>query len=133
MSEAVSVARAWQQAANEQDVDRLLALSAPGIELIGPRGGGRGHELLRAWLGRAGLALTTRRLFAGGPHVVAEQHGLWRDPGTGAVVGEAEVATWFRVADGRVDLLARYDTLAEALASAGLAEDDAVVEDADHG
>jgi hypothetical protein len=66
----------------------------------------------------------TRQPYARGDSVVAEQRGVWRAPATGEIVGEADVATWFRVASGRVGFLARYDQLAEALAAAGLSEGD---------
>ncbi len=125
MEEMAETVRAWQEAANRQDVAEVLARSAPDITLIGPRGEAKGHETLRAWLERAGLTLTTRRLYARGDSVVAEQRGVWRAQETGEIIGEADVATWFRVADGRVSFLARYDQLADALAAAGLTSADA--------
>jgi len=131
--ETVQIVRAWQEAANRQDAAGVLALSAPEIVLLGPRGQAQGQDALRTWLARAGLSLVTRRLFAAGDEVVAEQRGTWRSPETGAVTSEADVATWFRVVDGRVQLLARYDTLAEALAAAGLASNDLFSDDAETG
>jgi SnoaL-like domain len=120
-SDAVRVVRAWQEAANEQDVDRLLALSDPNIELVGPRGSGFGHQLLRDWLGRAGLTLTSLRAFARGSVVVLEQRGTWRSPETGEVTGERALASTFEVSDqGQVARFARYDSLPEALDAAGL-------------
>lgn len=124
MDEAVQVVQAWQEAANRQDVAGVLARSALDIMIVGPRGEARGHAALEAWLARAGLSLTTRQLYARGDSVVANQHGVWRAPATGEVVGEADVATLFRVAGGRVCFLARYDQLAEALAAAGLSAGD---------
>lgn len=124
MDEAVQVVQDWQAAANRQDVAGVLARSAPDIVIVGPRGEARGHAVLEAWLARAGLSLTTRQLYARGDSVVAEQRGVWRAPATGEVVGEADLATWFRVAGGRVCFLARYDQLAEALVAAGLSEGD---------
>ena len=56
-----AVVMAWQQAANASDIDRLLALSGPEIEIVGPRGSGRGHQLLRDWLARAGQRRGRRR------------------------------------------------------------------------
>lgn len=117
---ALAVVRAWQDAANAPDLDRLVALSDPEIEVVGPRGAGRGHQLLRDWLGRAGLTLTTRQAFARGNAVVLAQHGVWRSPETGAVVGEADLASRFRVDDGRVVQFARHDDLEAALRDAGL-------------
>ena len=119
---AEAIALAWQEAANNQDVERLLGLSAPQIEIVGPRGSGHGHQLLREWIARAGIRLTTQRVFAHSDSVVVAQKATWHDATTGAAVGEAEVASRFRVADCRVALVARHDDLAAALAEAGLAE-----------
>lgn len=116
----VPLVQSWQAAANAQDADRLQALSDPNVEIVGPRGSGFGHQLLRDWLGRAGLTLTTRRVFARGDIVVLAQHGVWRSSETGEVVGERDLASRFRVADGRIAQFARCDRLDEALAAAGL-------------
>ncbi len=120
----LAIVQAWQDAANAQDVDRLLALSDPAIEVIGPRGSGRGHQLLRDWLGCAGLRLATRRVFARGDAVVLAQHGVWRSVETGEVTGEADLASRFRVAGRRVVQFARHDSLDAALAEAGLDHSD---------
>lgn len=120
-SDALHVVSAWQEASNAQDVDRLLALSDSNIELVGPRGSGFGHQLLREWLGRAGLMLTTQRAFARASGVVLEQHGIWHAPETGQVIGEKTLASTFVVSDrGQVTRFARYDSLQEALDAAGL-------------
>jgi hypothetical protein len=126
MKSPVEIAEAWQQAANQQDSERLLALSDPNIELVGPRGSGYGHQLLRDWLGRAGLRLTTLRAFGRGNTVVLAQHGIWRSVETEAATGERDLASQFVVAGGRVMRFARYDSLAEALAAAGLSDADAI-------
>lgn len=122
---SLHVAQAWQDAANAQDIPRLLALSAPDIEIIGPRGSGFGHQLLKDWLARAGLTLSTQRAFARGQMVALEQSGVWRDLATGDVTGERTLASTFRVDDQQqVAAFARYDSLAEALAAADLTERD---------
>ncbi len=118
------IAQVWQDAASNQDVDRLLDLSDPQIEIVGPRGSGYGHQLLRDWVGRAGLSLTTLRVFACGNAVVIAQHGVWRSGETGEIAGEADVASHFRVDDGRVVRVARFDSLDAALAEAELSEAD---------
>ena len=114
------IVQAWQEAVNDQDVDRLLELSDDNIEIVGPRGSGYGHQLLRDWLARAGLQLQTVRVFAGGNVVVVAQQGVWRAVATGERTGERPVASRFRVADRRVVQFARYDSLDTALADAGL-------------
>jgi hypothetical protein len=126
MNNPFEIAEAWQQAANQQDVGRLLALSDPNIEVVGPRGSGFGHQLLRDWLGRAGLTLTTLRAFGRGNTVVLAQHAIWRSAEAGALASERELASRFDIEGGRVARFARYDSLAEALAAAGLNESEAI-------
>lgn len=123
----LETATAWQEAVNAQDEALLLLLSHPDVDLVGPRGTAQGHEVLAAWLGRAGLYLETTRTFAGGDAVVFAQRGVWRSLETNEAPGEAEVASSFVVRDGQVAEIARYDTLAEALARAGLSEADEVL------
>lgn len=120
----LAIVQAWQDAANRQDIDRLLALSAPNIEIIGPRGSGFGHQLLRDWLRRAGLHLETLRVFSRGNSVVVAQHGVWRSIETGVVTGERDIASRFRVDEARIVQFARFDSLEDALAEAGLSDTD---------
>lgn len=127
-TDAVAVVQAWQAAANQQDGDRLVELSDPNIEIVGPRGSGFGAQLLREWLGRAGLTLETQRIFVRDQVVVVAQHGVWRSVETGEVQGEADLASRFRVADGRVVQFARHDQLDQALEAAGLDATDELVE-----
>ncbi len=123
-----AVVQAWQDAANQGDADHLLALSDTNIELVGPRGSAYGHQVLRDWLNRAGLHLETQRVFERGDVIVVAQHGVWRSVDTGEVIGEADIASRFQVADGLVVQFARYDSLTEALAEAGLTDADEVVQ-----
>ena len=125
--DSIAVTQSWQAAANAQDVDSLLALSDPDIEIVGPRGSGFGHQLLREWLALAGLSLTTVRVCARDDVVVLAQHGVWRSLETGEIVGERDLASRFRVADRLVSQFARYDSLDEALAAAGLQPSDEYV------
>lgn len=127
MKSPFEIAEAWQQAANQQNSERLLALSDPNIEVVGPRGSGFGHQLLRDWLARAGLTLTTLRAFGRGNTVVLAQHAGWRSVETGDAAGERDLASRFDVEGGRVVRFARYDSLDAALAAAGLSDADAVV------
>src|SRR5262249_29089988 len=120
----LEVVRAWLNAANGQDIDVLLELSNPDIEVIGPRGSGIGHRLLGDWLCRAGLTLDARRAFVRGQVVVVAQHGIWRSVESGEITGEADVASLFRVDGQRVVQFARYDSLAEALRAGGLGDQD---------
>ena len=122
--DAVAVVYAWQDAANRQDVERLVALSDANIEIVGPRGSGFRQQLLRDWLARAGLTIETQRTFTRENVVVVAQHGVWRSVENGEVTGEADLASRFRVEQGRVVQFARHDRLDTALAEAGLSEAD---------
>ena len=116
----LAVVQAWQDAANRRDINRLVDLSDPAIEIVGPRGSGRGRQVLGDWLGRANVTLTTLRAFVRGDTVVVAQYGVWRSGDTGDVAGEAHIASCFRVAGRRVARIARYEDLDAALAGAGL-------------
>ncbi len=117
----LDVVTAWLEACNAAQVERAVALSAPEVELVGPRGSHRGSEVLRGWLARAGARFETRRVVTDGEQVIVEQHGVWHTA-EGHVQGEADVATRFVVRHGRVQLIERHDTLAAALSAAGISE-----------
>jgi hypothetical protein len=123
---AIQVVESWQDAANRQDTQRLLKLSDPNIEIVGPRGSAHGHQILIEWLSRAGLTLETFRTFAKDEVVIMAQHGTWRSVETNEVMSKADVATVFHVADGQVTYLARYDGLEEALSKANLSVEDEI-------
>ena len=118
----MDVVLAWLAAVNEGDAIRALALSAPDVEVVGPKGTGHGKEELKDWLEKAGAIFATHRIFCSGDAVVVAQRGIWRSRETGAVIGEADVATRFKVADGRVAQLERYESLDDALRGAELTE-----------
>jgi hypothetical protein len=124
----LAVALAWIEAANQRDLERLMHLSDPNLDIVGPRGSIRGTEILRDWLSRAGLTLESKRTFARDGVVVVEQHGVWRSPETGGVVGVADVASRFRVEGAHVVAYERFDNLAAALSAAGLTGSDETVE-----
>ena len=124
----LAVVDRWLAALNARDTSEVLALSAPDVRLVGPRGVGVGRAVLQAWLTHAGATFHTRARFARGPSVVVHQEGVWHDPATGAAGGAVIVATRFRVAGAAVQELERYDTLAAALAAAELSETDRVRE-----
>jgi hypothetical protein len=119
-----SVIAEWHDALNTGDVDRLVSLSSDEVEIVGPRGSGRGSQLLRDWVARSGIRLEMRRLFARDSAVVAEELAEWRSPDTNDVVDRQELATIFRVEDGRVSYIDRRPSLADALQIIGLSESD---------
>lgn len=120
-----SVIAFWHDALNTGDIDRLIALTSDEVEIVGPRGSGTGSsQVLREWVERSGIRLELRRLFGGDGTIVAEELAEWRSPDTGEVVNRQDLATIFRVVDGRVSSIDRRPTLDDALESAGLSESD---------
>lgn len=126
LQEAAEIVCTWEETVNTAELERLLDLSHPEIELVGPRGSAFGCDALKDWLARAGLSLETRRSFARGETVVNEQLGVWRDLTTGDVVSESKLASYYRVENGQVSYVARYDKLQEAFEQSGLSEADEV-------
>lgn len=124
-ADPVRIVHEWLAAVNAGNVEGVLARTAPDVTIVGPRGTARGHDVLRAWMGHAGATFDTRETYAARDVVVVAQHGVWRDAATGAVRGQADVATRFVIADGRVAEMQRYDDgLPVALRAAGLSEAD---------
>lgn len=124
MTDAADTVHPWLAALNSANAEALLALSAPDIALIGPRGTASGHDALRTWLQHAGASFTTLATYARGGAVVVAQRGVWRGPDTGYVESAVEVATRFRVTAGRVTELQRYEEVDAALEAAGLTRAD---------
>jgi hypothetical protein len=120
MSEAAETVHSWLGVLNAADAGALLAISAPDIALIGPRGTATGHDALRTWLQHAGATFETLATYARGEAVVVAQRGVWRGAQTGDAESSVEVATRFRVASGLVAELQRYDGLDAALEAARL-------------
>lgn len=109
----------FHEAVNAADAGRLAGLATEDIEVGGPRGTGRGIDLLRGWVDRAGIHLTPVRTFRHGDTVVIAQRARW-----GADGRPYEIATLFRIRDERIAAAIRYDDLASALSAAGLSDTD---------
>ena len=117
---ALTVVQTWLAAVNQRDDEAVLQASDPNIEIVGPRGSGFGHQLLQDWLHHAHVTLASLRTFACEDQVVVLQHAVWHSIETGDVMGEANVASQFRVEGGRVVQYARFSDLDEALQAAQL-------------
>ncbi len=124
----LGVVEAWLDAVDRADAAAAMALCAPDVEVVGPRGSVRGREVLGPWMARAGFTARSLRWFCGaGGAVVVEQDATWADPATGAGRGRAVVASRFLVADGVISRFQRHDEgLPAALAAAGLGDADEV-------
>jgi ketosteroid isomerase-like protein len=112
---------AWHKALNSGDVERLVALSHPDIEVGGPRGSGHGAQTLRDCVDRANVRLEPGRTFREADSVVVEQEAEWRAAELESN-GAQTVASVFMVRDGLVTSVMRHPDLASALRAADLDE-----------
>lgn len=120
----VRIVNAWHKALNDNDVDHLVALSHPDVEVGGPRGTGQGVQLLREWIGRANIHLDTQRVFHRAETVVVEQRARWRLADTGQVTDSQTVGSVFVIRDEQIVRVVRYPDLASALRAVNLDESD---------
>ena len=111
----------WHEALNSGDVERLVNLSHPEVEVGGPRGAAYGAQILREWVDRADVRLEPLRTFHRDDTVVVEQEAEWRSAAPGAI---QTVASVFVVEDGVVKSVVRHPDLAPALRAADLDETD---------
>ncbi len=118
----VGIVEAWHEALNSSDLERLVTLSHPNVEVGGPHGTGRGTKLLQEWTDRANIRLEPLRVFHRDDTVVALQEAEWRSAETGLVTGSQTVASVFVVRDHQVASVVRYDDLTNALHKANLDE-----------
>ena len=108
---------AWHDALNDGDVERLVALSHPDVEVGGPRGSAHGAQILREWVDRADIRLEPGRTFHEAGTVVVEQGAQWQSADPDNVQTLASV---FMLIDGLVTSVVRYPDLASALRAANL-------------
>ena len=115
----VQIVLDWHAALNARDVDRLVSLSTEDVEVGGPRGVGKGVDLLRDWVARAGIRMEPLKWHAQGNSVVVLERAQWQTP-DGESTQLQEVASVFRVEDGRVISIIRYADFEAALDAAGM-------------
>jgi len=124
----LAVVERWLDAVNRADLPTLLALTDDDLELVGPRGRGRGKELLEQWLARAGFRAEPVRWFCGAnEQVVVEQIAQWSAPDASGASPPKRVSSSFTVRDERVARFQRFDELALALRAAGMGVEDEVL------
>jgi ketosteroid isomerase-like protein len=114
----VEVVIAWHEALNDRDLDRLVSLCSDDVEFGGPGGSGHGPELLREWFASSGLDLELGAFLQRGEVVVVSQEAQWTSPGGAGAV--ENVASVFRVREGRIVSIIRYPDLDAALIGAGI-------------
>jgi len=110
----VTLLRDWHQAVSAKDVDRVLALCTPDVELRGPSGTASGHDQVRDWLARSGIRLRLRSLTSWHGAFLAVQEATWPRVGDQPAAPAEACVTVFGVRDGKVSSVARYATVEEA-------------------
>ena len=115
----VEIVIAWHEALNDGDIDRLIALSRPDVEVGDAAGSRIGPEAVREWFGTSGLNLELGAFLQRGEVVVVSQEAQW----VAAAGGEGQVravASVFRVRAGLIASIIQYEDLDAALVGAGI-------------
>lgn len=115
----------WEDALNAGDVDKLGQIVSEDVAIIGPRGRAVGREVLGEWVERARLRTRTSRAFIRGGTLVAAQEAIWQSQER-EVLGEARIASRFKVSGNEITEYERYDDLTAALNASGLGQEDEV-------
>jgi mannose-6-phosphate isomerase-like protein (cupin superfamily) len=119
---SIAVVQDWHDAVNAGDLDRVTELVHDDVEIGGPRGTARGADRVRDWVTRTQILIEPERWFQQGQDIVVAQQARWRTPDSGELGAPHDIACAFRIRDGRVQRVVRYDSLPEALAATGLSE-----------
>ena len=131
--ENVEIARRWNAAYNERDMDALIKLTDPDFEFrsifVGIESVFRGYDGLRAYFDGiesvyARFEIPPERFFDAGAAILVECRIEWRGNESGAEgTMPMAVAAWLKA--GRVFHLESYPELKDGLEAVGLSEQDA--------
>lgn len=124
MTHPVDTVRAWHEAVNAGDLERLDGLVTDDVEIGGPRGISAGRKMHHEWIGRAKINLIPLRYWTRGDAAVAEESARWMLE-NGEMTPAMTAFSAFQLADDRITSITRFETLSEALAEAGLTAADA--------
>jgi ketosteroid isomerase-like protein len=113
MSDPAAALQEWHDAVNAGDVDAAVACCTEDVAIVGPRGIGHGHDLVRGWLTRSGIRLEPQEplVEADGRFVVREV-ARWTTAGApqGAPLEPTETWCVFTVSGGKVASIARFES-----------------------
>jgi ketosteroid isomerase-like protein len=126
MNDELEIVQAFHDRLNAKDAAGVLALAAEDVRIGGPRGTGEGKQLLEEWVGHASITMEPQRWFHTEGTVIVEQIARWHAPDTGEETSSRRVSTAFSIRDRLIASIARYDTIGEAITSAGMDESDVV-------
>lgn len=116
----IATVLAWHDALSSSDLDTLLSLSSPDVEIGDADGAAQGRNALRSWAERSDATVETGDLYERAGTVVVEE--LWTakaDPNDTYTTASA-----FRVVRDHVTSIFRHDSLEEALDATGLTASD---------
>lgn len=120
---ALAAVHGWAQAFNERDLDRLLALSVPDVDLAKADRAERGHDAVRklVHLQSYGVAQHVRaqRYIARAPTVIVEALIELRWVDSGELADTAHGVALFDVRDGQISRFRPLPDLATAFGLAG--------------
>ena len=121
MIEPIKLAERFTDYVNAQDVDGVLSVTDPNVELISPGKSAAGHETLAEWVKESGMQLETVNKYAKGNRVIFEQLAKKRGQS-----GESHIFNYFEMDDRKIHRIGRFDELDEAFGESGLSESDQV-------
>jgi hypothetical protein len=116
----IATVLAWHDALSSADIDTLVSLSSPDIEIGDANGAAQGRNAVRAWAERSDSTVETGDVYERDGTVVIEE--LWTlktDPNETHTTASA-----FRVVRDHVTSVFRHDDLAAALEATGLSAAD---------
>lgn len=62
-ADTTTVLRQWHEEVNAGDIEAVATMCSEDVAVTGPRGVGRGRDLVRAWLVRSGIRLEPQEDF----------------------------------------------------------------------
>jgi SnoaL-like domain len=120
---ALATVHAWGQAFNDRELDRLLSLSAPDIEIATPHRPERGHDAVRRLLHLQSYGVAqhvrARRYIARARTVVVDALIELRWVDSGDLAETTQGAAVFDVSDGHISRFRPLPDLASAFRLAG--------------
>ncbi len=111
--EPTAVVRAWFDALNALDIERLVELAGPDVRLQTPRGPLQGHDGVREFARRQSygvrMHVTNLRLAQDGDAVITEDAIEFRSVDDGSTMGREVMRARWVVRDGRLTEFAPYE------------------------